>query len=209
MAITHEQVIRAAERIAERGERPTNPRIRAELGEGSFSTINKYMQEWRALQAEQEVPEPEPEAFQEPEVPEEIAAQARKLAEQLVASVWRESDKRHAEAVEAERRALAAEYEKLRGERAGHDAEIQELNDTLARVEEQGQEAVAQEQAQTEAVRRELDQMQQQNADTREELARTEARLSERVEGLEARLADAQRFIEQLSAGSQGGSVKQ
>ena len=171
MAITREQVIRAAERIQERGERPTNPRIRAELGEGSYSTINAHMKEWRAQAAEEQAPEPEPEAPQAPDVPEAIMQQAQQLAGQLVTAAWRESDTRHAEAVEAERRALAAEYEKLRAERAGHNAEIQELNDALARLEEQGQEAVAQEQAQTEGVRQELEAVRRQHADTREELA--------------------------------------
>lgn len=172
MAITKEQVIRAAERIAERGERPTNPRIRAELGEGSYSTINKHMAEWRAAQAEeQEAQEPAPAEPQAPEVPEAITAQAQKLAQELVTSAWRESDRQHAEAIEAERHALAAEYEKTRAERAGHDAEIQELNDALARLEEQGQEAVAMEAEKTATVQQELEAVRRQHADTREELA--------------------------------------
>lgn len=191
MAITEQQVIKAAERIAERGERPTNPRIRAELGEGSYSTINKYMAAWRAAQQEPEAPEPEPEAPQAPEVPETIMAQAQQLAGQLVTAAWRESDAKHAEAVEAERHALQSEFDKLRAERAGHDAEIQELNDALARLEQQGEEAVAQEQAQTEGVRQELEAVRRQHADTREELAAVAATgkaSRERVEELREEL---------------------
>lgn len=176
MAITEQQVIKAAERIAERGERPTNPRIRAELGEGSYSTINKYMATWRAAQQEPEAPEPEPELPKEPEVPEAITAQAQKLAEQLVLAAWRESDTRHAEAVEAERHALQSEFDKLRAERQRHDAEIEELNDALVRLEAQGEEAVAVEVTKIEAVRGELAKAQQQHAATREELAALKAR---------------------------------
>ncbi|NOG32933.1 hypothetical protein HLB35_16245 [Halomonas sp. TBZ9] len=176
MAITEQQVIKAAERIAERGERPTNPRIRAELGEGSYSTINKYMAAWRASQQEPEAPKPEPEAPKEPEVPETITAQAHKLAEQLVTAAWRESDAKHAEAIEAERHALQAEFDKLKAERQRHDAEIEDLELALERLEQQGEEAVAHEQAKAEEVRRELAEVWQQHASTREELAAVKAR---------------------------------
>lgn len=191
MAITKEQVIRAAERIAERGERPTNPRIRAELGEGSYSTINAHMREWRAAQAEEQAPKPETQEPEAPEVPEELTAQAQKAAMALVTAAWRESDTRHAQAIEAERHALQAEFDKLRTERAQHDAEIEELNDALARLEQQGEEAVALEQTQTEAVRGELAQVQRQHADTREELAAVAATgkaARERVEELRQEL---------------------
>lgn len=192
MAITEQQVIKAAERISERGERPTNPRIRAELGEGSYSTINKYMQDWRAAQQEPEAPEPEPEAPKEPEVPETITAQAHQAAVALVTAAWRESDARHAEAVEAERHALQAEFDKLRAERQRHDAEIEELNDALVRLEAQGEEAVAAEVTKIEAVRGELTKAQQQHATTREELAAVKAR----EQAAQERLAELRQEVE-------------
>lgn len=202
MAITEQQVIRAAERLTERGERPTNARIRAELGgEGSYSTINKYMQQWREAQA----PEPEPELSEpeprEPEVPEELTAKAYKLAGELVTAAWRESDVRHAKAIEAERRALAAEYEKLELERVKYGAEIDDLDAALVRLEQQGEEAVATEQVKAEALREELAKVREQHAATREELARIEAReqaAQERLAELRDEVESSRRQVAEL-----------
>lgn len=194
MAITKEQTIRAAERIAERGERPTNPRIRAELGEGSYSTINKYMKEWRVAQQAQEAPEPEAEVEAEPEVPEAITDKAQAAAVALVTAAWRGSESKHLADIEAERGALTAEFDKLRAERQQHDAYIQELNDALARLEQQGEEAVAAEVAQTAQAREEAAMEQQAHGSTREKLAGSQAReeaAQERIEDFRQAADDA------------------
>jgi hypothetical protein len=48
MAITREQVFEAAETLSREGEEPTYITVRERLGSGSFSTISKYLREWKA-----------------------------------------------------------------------------------------------------------------------------------------------------------------
>lgn len=192
MALTKEQTLRAAERITERGERPTNAKLRAELGEGSYSTITEHMREWReAAKAEKSAPEPEPEQDEGPEVPEEITAQAEAAATALAVAAWEASDKRHAEAIEAERTALASEFDKLRAEREQHDAEIETLDDALVRLEQQGQEAVQAEAEASEKARGELSQEKQDHGATREALAAVRAH----EEAAKDRITDLQKDI--------------
>ena len=64
MAITKEQVAEAAEEIQAQGVEPTYINLRERLKSGSFSTIQKYLKEWRSGAAERkpdaaiEIPEP-------------------------------------------------------------------------------------------------------------------------------------------------------
>ncbi|HFX2462310.1 TPA: DNA-binding protein [Salmonella enterica subsp. enterica serovar Java] len=48
MAITEEQIMRAADELAQEGQNPTLARVRKKLGGGSFTTISEVMIEWRA-----------------------------------------------------------------------------------------------------------------------------------------------------------------
>jgi len=48
MAITRDQVFEAAEALVGNGEEPTYITVRERLGSGSFSTISKYLREWKA-----------------------------------------------------------------------------------------------------------------------------------------------------------------
>src|SRR4051812_43167577 len=67
MAITRDQVLEAARAIAAGGIEPTYINVRARLGTGSFSTIQKYLRDWRTSdQGEAEVKTTRlPEAFAE------------------------------------------------------------------------------------------------------------------------------------------------
>ncbi|EAU9426546.1 TPA_asm: hypothetical protein G0G78_19115 [Salmonella enterica] len=66
MAITTEQIMKAADELDQEGQNPTLARVRKKLGGGSFTTISEVMIEWRALKA-RSVPahEPPPQAVTE------------------------------------------------------------------------------------------------------------------------------------------------
>ena len=69
MAITKEQVADAAAAIQAEGLEPTYINVRERLGSGSFSTIQKYLKDWRGSGAEikpgaAELPEPFREVLQ-------------------------------------------------------------------------------------------------------------------------------------------------
>lgn len=66
MAITTEQIMKAADELNQEGQNPTLARVRKKLGGGSFTTISEVMIEWRALKA-RSVPahEPPPQAVTE------------------------------------------------------------------------------------------------------------------------------------------------
>lgn len=51
MAITEEQIMRAADELDQEGQNPTLARVRKKLGGGSFTTISEVMIEWRAQKA--------------------------------------------------------------------------------------------------------------------------------------------------------------
>lgn len=64
MAITKEQVFDAADSLEQMGTDPTYLHVRLHLGSGSFSTIQKYLRQWKEMRgdasgvvAESEVPE--------------------------------------------------------------------------------------------------------------------------------------------------------
>lgn len=52
--ITREDVFAAADEIFATGKNPTQASVRARLGKGSFSTISKYLSDWRETQADTE-----------------------------------------------------------------------------------------------------------------------------------------------------------
>jgi len=78
MAISQEQVFAAAQALQEADKEPTVRTIREQLGEtGSFGTISRYLKEWKAIQQEQASIHLE-----------EIPAEIREGANQLLKSVW-------------------------------------------------------------------------------------------------------------------------
>ncbi|MDJ6852990.1 DNA-binding protein [Salmonella enterica] len=63
MAITEEQIMRAADELDQEGQNPTLARVRKKLGGGSFTTISEVMIEWRAQKARSvHAQEPPPQA---------------------------------------------------------------------------------------------------------------------------------------------------
>ncbi len=51
-SITRDDVFSAADEIFATGKNPTQAAIRTKLGRGSFSTINKYLSEWKETQTD-------------------------------------------------------------------------------------------------------------------------------------------------------------
>jgi chromosome segregation ATPase len=56
MAITKEQIFRAADALSASGHNPTLAAVRRAVGGGSFTTISEVMNEWRAQKAAEAVP---------------------------------------------------------------------------------------------------------------------------------------------------------
>lgn len=207
MAITEQQVIAAAERIQARGDRPTNERIRSELGEGSYSTINKHMKAWRSEQAD--APVVATGANAEPAsdggVPDEIAGEAGRLADALVARVWQLSETENQLRIGAERSALQSEVWKIQQERERHDDEIAQLEAALERTEREYERRVEQLRDEISSLEMKISNLEH----VREDAARTAAELAgerERRERAEAQV-DALMRSHDNSGPNGGGSA--
>ena len=48
MALTKDQILQAADQLAAAGTAPTLAAVRAAVGGGSYTTINKTLKEWKA-----------------------------------------------------------------------------------------------------------------------------------------------------------------
>ena len=142
--LSDEQVFAAADALAARGERPTQEKLRQELGGGSFATIGPALRRWRDAQEEAA-------QLAGVDVPDSVEARGR----ELLALVWREASSRaqagHAalqaavadleaavEEAEAEgTRAVATvekELEEERTARAELDRRVRDLELDLARL---------------------------------------------------------------------------
>lgn len=75
--------------------------IRSQLGRGSFSTITRYVREWRALQEER--------VANIPDAPDEVQAAANKVASEIWAAASRHLDER----VEAVNKSFDSEREEF------------------------------------------------------------------------------------------------
>src|SRR4051794_559429 len=194
MAITREQVREAARSIAAEGSEPTYMSVRARLGTGSFSTIQKYLRDWRTSdQVEpQPVPPSLPEAFTDAlnrfgaeawraasEWARDEVDAARLAFEDKLAEVRGEMEQA-ATAVDALQESLnlaEAERDRFKGEAEALTKQLAAVEGTLGEVRRQSESKLQEERAQTDAVRRE--------SDARDEKAQEEIRQMERraVEG--------------------------
>ena len=88
MALTRDQVFKAAEALAAKGENPTLESVRALVGGGSFSTIGKWVKEWKQSPDRGKARPPLPDAVKEATLRfgAEIWALALKEAEKAVAA---------------------------------------------------------------------------------------------------------------------------
>jgi chromosome segregation ATPase len=79
MAITKEQVFDAADSLEQMGTEPTYLHVRMHLGSGSFSTIQKYLRQWKEARGDSSTLSPES------DVPEVLLSAARGFAK----DAWR------------------------------------------------------------------------------------------------------------------------
>ena len=113
--ITREDVFEVASIIFAGGKNPTQASVRSRLGKGSFSTISKYLSEWRQQQTDAEAI-----ISEEEEMPDEV----RSLLKRTYAAI-----RVHVETtvIGGQVELLEAENEKLRAKVADHEAVKAEL----------------------------------------------------------------------------------
>lgn len=194
--ITDQDVFHAADALVANCQRPTQTSIREFLGGGSFATIGPALKRWRAAQAEQH-------ELAGVELPGELT----ESLQQLGARVW-------GAAIEAAESRLTGEREALAAARDEIEAEVQEHREAVQQLEAEAEQRTARirelEQQHTAALEAATEQKRQiaeltaalaaAQAATAAEVAKVEAVFVERVQGLEARLADAQHTIDRLTA---------
>jgi chromosome segregation ATPase len=105
MAISKEQVFRAADELMGAGQKPTLEAIRKQIG-GSYTTLAPLLREWKAAQALSDVPMSEP-------VPESIAARMTEAAREVWKAALDLADLR----LQTEREALQEARVELESER--------------------------------------------------------------------------------------------
>jgi chromosome segregation ATPase len=108
-----EQILQAIRELENAGAEVTVTAVREKLGTGSFSTISKVLQDWRAQKSKAARPPV-------PETPEMVSG----LFKQLWAEAWRAADA----LAEAERQAAAKE-------RAEHEQAMGEMRAEISRLE--------------------------------------------------------------------------
>lgn len=193
--ITSEQIYAAADAIAAAGQRPTQALVREHLGGGSFATIGPALKRWREAQWEQH-------ELAEVELPSELD----EALQQLGGRVWQAAIAAAESKLVAEREALAAARDELEAEAAEQREAVQQLE---AEAEQHQQQMADLADTLDLADKRNADQQQEiwqlqaklqaAEAATAAEVSKVEAVADERLKGLEARLADAQRTIDRLT----------
>ncbi|MBF0315624.1 MAG: DNA-binding protein [Oligoflexia bacterium] len=113
--ITKEQVFDVAEKIQETGTAPTLQSIREALGAGSYSTISKYLSEWKETLASHSVEIPAP--------PAEYQSYMQK--------VWAATYKAANQILEGEKEALRAERAKIKEEKDALVGALERVEDDL------------------------------------------------------------------------------
>jgi cell division protein FtsB len=129
--ITREDVFEAASIIYAGGKNPTQASVRSRLGKGSFSTISKYLSEWRQQQTDAEAI-----ISEEEEMPDEVGSLLKRTYAAIRVHVETTVIGGQVELLEAENeklRAKVADYEAVKAELAGVRFGYQEL---LAKVEQ-------------------------------------------------------------------------
>ncbi len=112
--ISPEQILQTIQQLESTGTEATVTAIRDRLGTGSFTTISQVLQSWRHERARTSRPPV-------PELPDSVAG----LFRQLWAESWRAAD-----AIGAIEREAAAQ------DRAAHEAEAQEMQNEIGRLEQ-------------------------------------------------------------------------
>ena len=151
--ITREDVFEAASIIYAVGKNPTQASVRLRLGKGSFSTISKYLSEWRQQQTDAEAI-----ISEEEEIPLEVYSLLKRTYAAIRVQVETAVIGGQVELLEEENEKLrkkVADYEAVKAELAGVRFGYQELvskveqltreNERLVKFSNEEVEALAQE----------------------------------------------------------------
>ena len=179
MALTKDQILKAADQLAAAGTTPTLAAVRAAVGGGSYTTINEALKEWKAKQQAAVMPLREP-------APEGIS----KRLNEIGAEVWAIALDLANARLSSEREALEATRQQL--ETAQQEAT--ELADQLSTELEALQATHKETLADLQAANATLEQLRQENAALSRQLATTEVRAEEttkRADDLKAELQHA------------------
>ena len=126
MAITREQILETASKLAEQGIKPTQTNVREALGGGSFTTISEVLREWRQEQDQTA-------QLSQVVIPSDITDRTQVL----IAQVWET-----AQTLANDR--LVKEREALEHKEALINAEIDEANKVIETLENEQAELTAQ-----------------------------------------------------------------
>ena len=175
--ISEQQVIEAAEQLAQSGQAVTVSAVREVIGSGSFSTINGYLAKWKDSTDKGK-------AADVPDMPEAVGRAMR----HLWGAAWNEAQsgiKAEREGLEAARREMERERRDMAQEIARLEAENAAQGDELAKVKAQlAVETAARSKAETE-----LNAIKIENA-----------RLDERAKAAESRGDELRQELAQLNA---------
>ena len=126
MAITREQILETASKLAEQGIKPTQTNVRESLGGGSFTTISEVLREWRQERDQTA-------QLQQIVIPHDITDKTNLLIAQLWETAQNLANDR-----------LVAEREALSHKEALINAEIDESNKIIETLENEQSELTAQ-----------------------------------------------------------------
>ncbi len=181
--VTFEDISTAARRLVESGERPSAPKIRKLLGDrGGMATIQKHLDMWRESEGQ------DAEASSVPEMPEQLAADAKILIQQI----WRQARAAADEEVQADREKLAQERAKMQ----------EKLDETIA-VSEQQEQQIDDLKDQVKDLEQKVEELDQVSQSAKAELAESgtqAAVLGERCSQYESSLKRSQEREEKLLA---------
>jgi len=182
--ITFEDVSTAARRLVESGERPSAPKIRQLLGNrGGMATIQKHLDAWRETEDGRAA-----EAPRLPEMPEQLASDARTLIQQIWGQARVAADKD-----------LQIEREKIDQK---HTEMLEKLSETIA-VSEQQESQIDDLKDQVKGLEEKVDELSQASQSAKSELAESSTQaavLAERCSQYEKSLKAAQEREEKLLA---------
>jgi chromosome segregation ATPase len=188
MAITTETIHQAADRIAERGEKPTQAKVRTELGGGSFTTISEAMKLWNDKRTEEH-------ELAEVQVPAVITERL----DQLQGAIW------NAAINEAERR-LSTEREALKVAREQSESELAEAHEAVELLETEMDELKKQYTASNEELRKVQDELadyKERIFNLREESAKEISKKRAEIEALNATIVELRKALEKAEGRSE------
>ena len=209
--LTTEQIHQTADAIAAKGERPTQVRVRAALGRGSFTTIGEAMKGWHEQQSQQAQQE-----VAKVEMPKDVRERLESAGATLWAAATAEADRRLA----AEREALAEARQQadveiaenkealtvLESEAAGMEDEIATLRESLTAAEQARSEAInraTKAEQESQHQRSSIERLEGERADLREQLAAANeksARSEQLVDDLRTQITKMQTQADQAAA---------